>query len=756
MRCERSVDTHPAGTRVPDRRPELLKAVTSLKIKTVGALVAVCLVLVAGSVIATTLHTLKDVERIGQVWEHFNTGPGAKAVALDRLRDAIGYGGVVHHFQTFILRKDFSRVRLVRAKLDEAMAALEGYRRLGVNRREAAALADIESVFAAYAQNLETAVAMARDRVSSTGIHRSVRIGDQAAFDGLAVLDEELLKSRRASTAEIDSSVGHVVDYMTGASILIGLSLGLLVAGFFWFTSVRLARPLTALGRAMTELQKGEDTIPIPETERNDEVGAMARAVEVFRQTSIQRRLLQSETAVTNQKLQAEIERHRRTTESLRGAIVRAKAASKAKSAFLAMMSHEIRTPMNGVLGMASSLLGGRLNREQRDQVQIIKESGECLLEILDDILDLSKIEAGKLTLELTDFSLRDLLESTDALWRSRAEAKGLTFKMDLDFEGDDGVHADRTRLRQVLFNLIGNAIKFTESGGITVSLSRPRDDHSRLRFEVADTGIGIADEKKSKLFSPFEQADASTTRKFGGTGLGLAISKQLVEVMGGEIGLDSEAGKGSTFWFTILAEPARTDVAAATEKPDQADASLPKFQRRLRILAAEDNHVNQMVLESILKPLDCELDMVADGMEAFAAVQTKTYDVVLMDVQMPEMDGPTATRHIRALPGKVSQLPIIALTANAMKGDREAYLACGMTEYVSKPINARELFGAILRCCDTELHDGSAAALESAAAAFPEPAGRSAPSAREEQVLGDLLDDIEGLTRDADKFGTR
>ncbi len=754
MSCESSVDRDP-GSRVADRKSKLLKSITNLKIRIVGALIAAFLVLVAGAVIATSLHTLQDVERIGRVWERFNSGPGAKAVALDRLRDAIGYGGVVHHFQTFILRKDFSRVRLVRAKLDEAMAALESYRQLGVNQREAAALADIEEVFAAYARNLETAIAMARDRVSSTGIHRSVRIGDQPAFDGLAVLDEELLKSRLASTAEIDGSVGHVVDYMTTGTILIGISLGLLVAGFFWFTSVRLARPLTALGRAMTELQSGEDSIPIPETQRSDEVGAMARAVEVFRQTSIQRRMLQSETAVTNQKLQAEIERHRGTTDSLRAAIVRAEAANKAKSEFLAMMSHEIRTPMNGVLGMASSLLGGRLNRDQRDQVQIIKESGECLLEILDDILDLSKIEAGKLTLEPTDFSLRELLESTEALWRSRAEAKGLTFSMDLEFEGEDGVHADRTRLRQVLFNLIGNAIKFTESGGISVSLSRVQEETPLLQFQVADTGIGIAEEKQSRLFNPFEQADASTTRKFGGTGLGLAISKQLVEVMGGEIAMESEAGKGSTFWFTLPDEPARSDVAAPPEKSNQSGAKLPSFDKKLRILAAEDNHVNQMVLESILKPLECELDIVADGMQAFAAVQAKSYDVVLMDVQMPEMDGPTATRHIRALPGKLSQLPIIALTANAMKGDREAYLACGMTDYVSKPINAQELFGAILRCCDSELQDAAATALEAAKPESLEPAGMTEASVPDEKVLSELLEDIEGLADNADKAET-
>lgn len=380
--------------------------------------------------------------------------------------------------------------------------------------------------------------------------------------------------------------------------------------------------------------------------------------------------------------------------------------ASSAKSEFLASMSHEIRTPMNGVLGMVSNLLGSKLTPDQREQVHIIKESGDALLELLNDILDLSKIEAGRLELEYIDFGIGDLLDSTAALWQSRAQVKGLKFNVHNDCTDTEVIRADCSRIRQVLYNLIGNALKFTENGSINISacqISRS-DNKVGVRFEVRDTGIGMDEKSIANLFQPFSQADKSTTRKYGGTGLGLSICKKLVEMHQGRIGVESRPGEGSCFWFEIVVEQGDPDYQIQdTSDQNGVVEKLATIGKILRILVAEDNHINQKVLEAFLVgTLNCRIDFVGDGVEALEQVQTCRYDVVLMDVQMPEMDGPTATKKIRALTDpEIANIPIIALTANAMKGDRERYLAAGMTDYVSKPIDPRALFGAILRSTD-------------------------------------------------------
>ncbi len=381
-------------------------------------------------------------------------------------------------------------------------------------------------------------------------------------------------------------------------------------------------------------------------------------------------------------------EKVRERTRELLEARLRAEEASRVKGSFLANMSREIRTPMNGVLCMLSSLLQSRLDGEQRESAELAHASAESLLTILDDILDFSKIEAGRLEIEEIDFDPRRAVETAIAPLRQLAEAKGLTLEAAVDPALGSAYRGDPGRIRQVLTNLAGNAVKVTNHGkvAVKVDLAGPCDKGSLVRFEVADTGVGISRDASRRIFDPFTQADVSTTRNYGGTGLGLAISKQLVTLMGGTIDVESEEGKGSVFHFELPLAPGRMPQG----RPAPA-LGLSRFPPGFEVLVAEDNPVNQKVTVKLLEKLGVRADVAVNGQLAVEAAARRRYHLILMDCQMPEMDGFTATREIRAA-GNGWRTPIVALTAGAMAGEREKCLEAGMDDYLSKPVQLSSL----------------------------------------------------------------
>ena len=522
----------------------------------------------------------------------------------------------------------------------------------------------------------------------------------------------------------------HTFDVTKGVMLCV---IVILMAGSISrFTMKVLARPLALLQEGITSVRQGKFE-PIQVSKTNDEIEYLGESFNRMIEA------LASSKAEIHQHQELLELRIRQRTEELEKAVHTALAASQAKSEFLANMSHELRTPMNGLLGMLDVALDSGLAPDQREQLETAQRCAYALLALLNDILDLSKIEAGKMLLEKIPYNIRNVLDDCVKSQGAKAGQKNIALHLELDPTAPSDVLGDPLRVRQIVANLLSNAIKFTDTGWVRVRLAsthRP-DGLLLLRMEVSDTGSGIAPDKLSTIFEKFTQADGSITRKYGGTGLGLAITRRLVEMQGGEVTVESQVGKGSTFTVTLPCEaaPAKAATPVVARKTPEVATAKPDGAR---LLLVEDNLVNQKVVMAILRKKGYRIEVANDGREALAKIESANgaYNVVLMDVQMPVLDGLETTRTIRRNP-EWERLPIIAMTAHAMNGDRERCLQAGMNAYISKPVQPAHLIATIEKYLQAQPQPS------------PQEAPRRVPSGIERSLAERLMHDDSALVGD-------
>ncbi|WP_417432836.1 ATP-binding protein [Kiloniella sp.] len=659
-----------------------------MKILTISQLGKYLLFFLALSVVITLIHNwtlIRDINDLDSSWNKNESSIVQKQAYLSTLRGTIGYGGMIHNFKNYLLRHDKKYLLTSHRSMLEAKIIISAYRLMNISKEEETALNNIEQMLREYLSAITHAELLINSGQSISLVDDQVAVDDTPAINSLLILTETLATQRQNKTTYVSDEINSLTNHITFSTFLTGGSFILIIVLLVWFLRYRLLLPLATMTSRIREINpKAPGINRLEITGRSkDELGLFIDAVNQFID-SLDTHLVERQNA----------------EKALEISKIEADEANVAKSNFLATMSHEIRTPLNGVLGLAQLLQDTDLNRDQSNKVTTILSSGQTLLAIINDVLDMSKIEAGGLELEEHPFSLSTLVSTITTPFQSLADEKGLELAVHSDGDSDLVLKGDAVRLRQILWNLLSNAIKFTDQGRVSLDIEVISDKEKMqnivpvpkdylLYFTVKDTGIGIAPDRCDAIFDAFTQEDNTITRKYGGTGLGLSIVKQISELMGGTIKAKNNRGEGTKFItsipFQAATEEEISQVLLRAQNNEQPD--LPP----LNIILAEDNAVNALIAKTFLTKFGHSVRHVENGLLAVDAAKDNWADLILMDIHMPEMNGINATKTIlKTEIGK--DLPIIGLTAEAFADRHIEFMKAGMVDVLTKPFTEQQL----------------------------------------------------------------
>lgn len=680
-----------------------MKFLRNFTVKNTITALSVLMVVLAVGVVTSGIIVFNEVRGTSETWQRYEQVTARKADHLSDLRDALGYGGVIHLFKNFVLRQDRLLIVDVQERMLDVTVALTAYSALGMSKAEKKSIEVLEKNLAGYLDAVAKAETLANKGMAPRDIDRIIIIDDGPAFKALKTLSTEIKNSHRESANSVYQAVSKVTSTLVLTVLVLGGLTALLVVGFFLFARIQFVNPLLRLGEIMRGIAYGDTETMTPYTDRPNELGTMAKSIEVLRENVVRRQQAEHELMQIQHELERRVEER---TEASVQAMNEAEQANQAKSDFLSSMSHELRTPLNAILGFTQLLNTdpeNPLTDNQVDATEQVLKAGDHLLILINEVLDLAQVESGRINLDTKPQSPAPIVGTCANIAHNLAEQKGLVFHDRTKGWILPDINIDETRFQQVLLNLLSNAVKYNRDGG-SVSLSADETKKGILRLSISDTGRGIAKEKQALLFQPFSRLGLENS-DITGTGIGLTITKQLIEAMGGEISFESQLDRGSTFWLEFPFAGgalllANGEKRTTDEKTTVDMASMPSDKAGEKdahtVLCVEDNPSSLKLLESIIDRIPGMTMLSAHtGELGIDLAEIHRPDVILMDINLPGITGLEALSRLQN--SKLTKnIPVIALTARASATDKKLGLDQGFEHYLTKPINIQEVTSAI------------------------------------------------------------